>query len=437
MLKNILNFVEEDIWLIPDEPRSLAKACSLKCLKIFLLSVQGFNQNLCELRASALTLYTLLSIVPIIALLFGIAKGFGLERSLQQQLLKQIPKQETTVIRLIEFAQNMLASTEGGLVAGMGVMVLFWTVIKVLSMIEESFNHIWRIKRGRTWSRKLSDYLSLMLLAPILLIVSSGLTVFVNTQINWLVKTLHISDAGSSLLLTSLNYLPMLIMSGLFSFVFIFMPNQKIQLNAGIIAGTITGIIYQLVQAAYLTLQVGVSSYNAIYGSFAALPLFLVWLQLGWLIVLFGCEISFFIQHYETYKHNEKFSNLCFSLKKVLALQITHSIVQRFAKAEKAMSLTDIAKRFGLPVSVVQTTLSSLIESGIIVEFNIDQDEETRFQPAQDIDLLTVYTIIEALENQGVKCVPQMRAFEKFTQINDSINSNIKTAAENHLLKEL
>jgi membrane protein len=375
--------------------------------------------------------------VPIIAMLFGIAKGFGFEQTLQEELLKQIPRQETTVIRLIEFAQNMLMNTKGGIIAGMGVIVLFWTVIKVIGTIEESFNQIWQIKQDRSLSKKLTDYLSLMLLAPILLILASSITVFMNTQINWLVKVLHISDTGSSILLYTLNFLPVLIMSGLFSFVFIFIPNHKIQFKAGIIAGTITGVIYQIVQAGYLSLQIGVSSYNAIYGSFAALPLFFVWLQLGWLIVLFGCEISFFIQHYEIYKYGEKFSTLCFSLKKVLALQITHAIVQRFAKAEKALSLTDLAKQFSLPIQVAQTTLTTLIECGIIVELKSEQGGDAVFQPAQDIDLLTVYTVIERLENQGEKSVPQMEMFENFVKINECFNNRLKTAQENYLLKEL
>lgn len=437
MIKNITHFVKEDVWLITEQELGQTKAIAIKCLKVVLLSVQGFGRNYGELRASALTLYTLLSIVPVIAMLFGIAKGFGLEKTLQQQLLQQIPKQETTIIRLIEFAQNMLVSTEGGVVAGMGVIVLFWTVIKVIGTIEESFNQIWRIEKGRTLARKLSDYLSLMLLAPILLIAASSITVFIKTQIDWLVKTLHISDAGSSLLLMSLNFLPVIIMSGLFSFVFLFIPNHKIQLKAGIIAGIVTGIIYQVVQTIYLSLQVGVSSYNAIYGSFAALPLFLVWLQLGWLIVLFGCEISFFIQHYETYKYHEKFSDLCFSLKKVLALQIAHAIVNRFAKAENPLSLSEIATLFKLPVAVVQSTLTRLIQCRIIVEIKSDLDNESLFQPAQDIDLITVYAVISGLEHLGVTAVPHMKTFEKIIQINECFDNKLKTAAENCLLKDL
>ena len=437
MIKKLTQFAQEDIWLLSEQEFGQLKGVAMKYFKILLLSIKGFGQNSGELRASALTLYTLLSIVPVIAMLFGIAKGFGFEKNLQQQLLLQIPKQETTIIRLIEFAQNMLVSTQGGVVAGMGVMMLFWTVIKVIGTIEDAFNQIWHIEKGRTLARKLSDYLSLMLLAPILLIAASSMTVFVKTQLHWLIDTLQIPNAGHALLLTSLNVLPVVIMAGLFSFIFIFLPNQKIQLKAGMMAGIVTGILYQIIQAAYVSLQIGVTSYNAIYGSFAALPLFLVWLQLGWLIVLFGCEISFFIQHYETYKHDEKFSDLSLALQKVLALQLAHAVVQRFAKAEKALTAEELAALFSLPIAVVQMLLARLVRGNILVEIKPDLDERVCFQPAQHIDLLTIYVVVASLEHQGVTAVPQMALFEKMLQIHKSFAEKFKNSPENRLLKDL
>ncbi|MDO9140808.1 MAG: YhjD/YihY/BrkB family envelope integrity protein, partial [Methylobacter sp.] len=140
---NILNFFKDTIWQLPENELPAPKAALLKTLKTVLLAIQGFTRDLCQLRASALTLYTLLAVVPIIAMLFGIAKGFGLEKMLEQQLLEQIPHQDATVITLIGFAQKLLANTEGGVVAGIGVVVLLWTVINMISNIEESFNYIW------------------------------------------------------------------------------------------------------------------------------------------------------------------------------------------------------------------------------------------------------------------------------------------------------
>ena len=325
---NLFNFIKEDIWLLHEQKQPLFKAMLIKSLKIIILSVQGFSRDLCPLRASALTLYSILSIVPIIAMLFGIAKGFGFETMLEQQLLEHAPDQDTLVIQLISFAQNLLESTKGGVIAGIGIVVLFWTIINVISNIEESFNFIWKIGKGRSISRKFSDYLSLMLLAPVLLIAASSMTVFLKTKITWLITVIHLPEFGTWLVLRGLGLSPLALMIVLFAITFIFMPNHKINFRAGIIAAIVTGILYHLSQWAYLSLQIGASSYNAIYGSFAALPLFVVWLQVGWMIVLLGCEVAFFLQNYEIYRNNNRFSDLSFSLKKVIALQITHLIIK-------------------------------------------------------------------------------------------------------------
>ncbi len=272
------NFIKEDIWMLSDKDLPVSRRYGINILKTILLAIQGFKRDDCPLRASALTLYTLLSIVPVIALLFGVAKGFGFEKKLEERLLEQASENDTMMLQLIEFSQNMLSSTKGGVVAGIGIIVLFWSVIKVIGNIEESFNYIWKINKDRSMARKLSDYLSLMLLAPVLLIASSSITVFVKTKVAWLIEAMHLPEFGAKLLLFAMSFSSLLIMAVLFTFIFVFMPNQKISIKAGIIAGIVTGILYQLVQSAYLSLQIGVSSYNAIYGSFAALPLFLIWL---------------------------------------------------------------------------------------------------------------------------------------------------------------
>ncbi|NOR68101.1 MAG: YihY family inner membrane protein [Methylomarinum sp.] len=420
MTLNITKFIKQDIWMVSDENRSSVQSVFIKAIKIVLLSVQGFSRDLCQLRASALTLYTLLSIVPIIALLFGVAKGFGFEKMLEQQLLDKASEQDTMMLQLIEFSQNMLSSTKGGVVAGIGVVVLFWTVIKVIGNIEESFNHIWRIKENRPLARKLSDYMSLMMLAPVLLIMSSSMTVFVKTKITWLVEIIHLPELGTKLVIYAMSFSPVVIMALLFSFVFLFMPNQKINIKAGVIAGVVTGVMYHLVQWAYLTLQLGASSYNAIYGSFAALPLFIIWLQLVWVVVLLGCEISFYVQNFDSFKHNDKFFNLSNALKKNIALQVCHFIVQRFANGEKSPDAEEIAQGLLLPVSVVQKTLSVLIECHLIVKLNVLEGEYDIYQPARDINALTIDSVLNALEVLGQNCIPEMKSYEQFTKLSNA-----------------
>jgi membrane protein len=437
MKLDITRFVTEDIWLLHEQKLPLFKATIIKSLKIVILSVQGFSQDLCPLRASALTLCSLLSIVPVIAMLFGIAKGFGFEKMLVQRLIEQAPERDTLVLQLISFAQNLLDSTKGGVVAGIGIVVLFWTIISVIGNIEESFNHIWKIGKGRSISRKFSDYLSLMLLAPVILIASGSITVLLNTKITWLITIIHLPEFGTWLVIKALGLLPLVLMIGLFSFTFIFMPNHKIDYRAGIIAGVVTGIMYHLLQWVYLSLQIGVSSYNAIYGSFAALPLFVVWLQTGWMIVLFGCEVAFFLQNYEIYRNNNRFSDLSFSQQKVIALQSTHLIIKNFIQLNNPLTAAEIATTLVIPIAFIQPVLSTLIASHIIVEFkNQDEDDEV-YQPAVDINILTIAYVINALEQCGQNHLPEINQEQLFMNAVSNFKELMEASEQNCLLKDI
>ena len=436
---NLFNFIKEDIWLLHEQNLPLFKAKITKLVKVIILSVQGFSRDLCPLRASALTLYSILSIVPVIAMLFGISKGFGFEKMLEQQLLEHAPEQDALVLQLISYAQNLLESTKGGVVAGIGVVVLFWTIINVIGNIEESFNFIWKISKGRSISRKFSDYLSLMLLAPVLLIASSSITVFLQTKITWLITVIELPEFGTWFVVQVLALSPLVLIIALFAFTFIFMPNHKINYRAGMIAGVIAGIMYYLSQWVYLTLQIGVSSYNAIYGSFAALPLFVVWLQTGWMIVLFGCEVAFFLQNYEVYRNNDRFADLSISLKKMIALQITHLVVKNFVKLNHPLTASEIATRLVIPIAIIQSVLSNLIIGHIIVEYK-DRDEaesEEIYQPAVDINILTIAYVINALEYCGQNHLPDINQERLFVRAVNDFKNLMESSEQNCLLKDI
>lgn len=437
MTVKLIRFINEDLWQIEESKLPLLPAFAVRALKIAYLSVQGFTRDLCPLRASALTLYSILSIVPIIAMLFGIAKGFGFETVLEQRLLEQAPPQDSMVLQLISFAQNLLDSTKGGMVAGIGIVVLFWTVINVIGNIEESFNAIWKIAKGRSFSRKFSDYLSLMLLAPIILIASGSITVFLNTQITWLIKIIQLPDAGTWLVLKLLGLSPLVLMIALFSFTLIFMPNHKISYRAGIIAGIVTGLLYHASQLAYLSLQLGASNYNAIYGSFAALPLFVVWLQIGWMIVLFGAQIAFFIQNYELHRNNNRYCGLSLALKKVIALQITHLIVHNFIAPNKALTATDIANRLLMPIAIIQPVLMTLLASQIIAEFRVAEQDEAIYQPAVDSHALTIAYVISAIDYNGHYLLPDISHQQPFLAAVEHFRALMEASDHNRLLIDL
>ena len=396
-----MDYFREGLWRQQTEiEKQQLKAYLICYLKIFTLSAQAFIKDNGSLRASALTLYTLLSIVPVIAMLFGIAKGFGFEQLLEQRLFEQAPEQVALIEKLFDMAKHLLDSTKGGVVAGFGMVILFWSVLKVISNIEESFNHIWQVKKPRTVGRKLSDYLSVMLLAPLLMILASSISVYVQEQLASLINAIALP--GTILALKLLSYIPILILWGLFSFVFIFMPNTKVSYRSGLLAGIFSGTIYYILQSLYVSLQIGVTSYNAIYGSFAALPLFLVWLQIAWIIVLFGSELSFFHQKITLYQFNQHAKNLNFASKTMLAQHIMHAIISRFKQVNIApYSPEELSIQLHIPISIVQPILHELTDCQLLSQICHPDTQEFSYQPAHDESLLGDQTIIEALKNNG------------------------------------
>ena len=401
MYQQLMDYFREGLWLQKAEAEEhTLKTTLIDYLKIFTLAAQAFIKDNGSLRASALTLYTFLSIVPVIAMLFGIAKGFGFESLLEQLLLEQAPEQDQFIEKLFDMAKHLLASTKGGVVAGFGVAILFWTVLKVISNIEESFNHIWKVQEPRTPGRKLSDYLSVMLLAPLLLIAASSISIYVQTQLASIIHAIALP--GTIIVLKLLSYIPILILWGLFSFVFIFMPNTTVNYRSGLMAGMISGTVYYIVQSLYVSLQIGVTSYNAIYGSFAALPLFLVWLQITWIIVLIGSEISFFHQNLAFYQFNQHIKNLNFVSRVALAQQLMHSVIDRFKQAhEPPYSAEELSIQLQLPISIVRPTISELVDCQLLSKLDHPDTSPLRYQPAHDTGLLTDKSIHEALKNNG------------------------------------
>ncbi|MBS1256973.1 MAG: hypothetical protein MAG551_00008 [Candidatus Scalindua arabica] len=439
LLSKIINYITTDIWRIrlKDHPRK--RIFFIKHLRVVLLALRGFYEDKCSLRASALTFYSLLSIVPVVALIFGIAKGFGSDKSLEKQLLEKFPGQEEVLMQVMGFARSLLEQTKGGIVEGIGLAVLFWIVIKLLSNIEHSFNDIWGIKKPRSTARKITDYISIMLICPVLVIVSSGLTVFIITQITLITERFAFLGFFSPLIFFSFKLLPYCVICGAFTFIYIFMPNTKVKFWYGLIAGVIAGIAYQAAQWGYINSQVGVAQYNAIYGSFAALPLFLIWLQISWLIVLFGAEISFALQNIDTYEFEPDCSRVSLSYKRLLTLQITHLITKNFSNEVKPLTANQISHTLEIPIRLVHQILYELVECGIATETKTEDDQEFAYQPACTINLLTIKHVIDALDKSGTDDIPvaQNRELKILSESLQTFNDTIEKSSANKLLKDI
>lgn len=438
-IKKIIYFIQTGIWRIRLKDLPPQKSFFIKHLRVLLLTIRGFQEDRCPLRASALTFYSLLSIVPVMAMAFGIAKGFGFEKLLEKHLLEQFEGQREVLVQVIAFARTMIENAKGGLIAGIGVCLLFWSIIKVLGHIEKSLNDIWEIKKERPFGRKFTDYLSIMLIAPVLVIVSNSVTVFIITQITEITEKVAFLGTFSALIFFFLKLLPYGLIWIVFTTIYILMPNTRVKFKAGLLAGILAGSIYHIVQWTYIKFQVGAAQYNAIYGSFAALPLFLIWLQLSWLIVLLGAEFSFAYQNVDNFEFEPDCKAISSVLKRHITLMIAHLIVKNFAGGGAPLTAFQISHKLDIPIRLVNRILADLIASRLFSSTRLETSDEPAYQPARDINELTVQFVIEALDSQGVNTLPVLQAeeYQKISEILQEFNHTLEQSSGNKPFKDL
>jgi membrane protein len=439
MITKVAQFTRTDVWRIRSSDLPRSRSLLIRLLRIVILSVRGLVKDKCHLRASALTFYTSLSIVPIFAMLFGIAKGFGFEKILEKQLLEKLDTQGEVVVKIIDYARALLDNTKGGMIAGIGIAILFWAIIKVLGNIEKSFNDIWGVKKGRPFRRKITDYLSIMLVGPVLLMMSSGITVLMASQAEIFIQKIALLGPISPVIFALLKSLPYATIWILFTFTYVFMPNTKVHFKSGALAGIIAGSMCQIFQWGYVSFQVGVAKYNAIYGSFAALPLFLIWLQLTWLIVLFGAEISFAHQNVDTFEFEPDALSVSHAFKRLLALRIVNLLVKHFSDGDTSWDETKISRTLEIPIRLVRQILYELVACGVISQIKVDEDETIAFQPARNPDTMTIKYVVDAIEQCGSDDIPVAES-EELKNLEESmkrLNDLVEKSPDNILLKDI
>ncbi|MBN1187884.1 MAG: YihY/virulence factor BrkB family protein [Bacteroidales bacterium] len=440
IIKQALKFLDKDLWRMPIEELPPRRNFLFKQLRILVVAVKGFFEDKVQLRASALTFYTMLSVVPIVAMVFGIAKGFDYDTKVKQQLMEKFSEQQEVLDWILKFADSMLDNMKGSLVAGIGMVLLLWSVMKVLGNIENSFNDIWQIKKSRTFIRKLTDYFSIIFIGTILLILSSSATVFINSQIDKMEQGSSILGYVGPFLRFLMGLTPYVLVWFLFTFIYMVIPNTRVTFKSAFIAGIIAGTLFQLLQFVYIKGQVGVSRYNAIYGSFAALPLFLIFLEMSWLVVLFGAEISFANQNIEKYEKESESLSVNLHFKRILSLAIANLVIKNFQKGDKPLTATDIAHSLQIPIRLVREIIFELVGSNIFSEVISQEDNQARtYQPAVDIQKLSIYYVLEELNMRGVSDldVADTKELVKISSALDKLNEILEKSPQNLLLKDI
>ncbi len=372
-----------------------------KLARIVVLGIRFFIKGDYSRQATALTYYTLFSIVPLAALFFGIAKGFQLENVLKNQLTEYFTGHQETLEWICQFANTTLQQAKGGVVAGVGVAVLFGTVIMLASNIEDTFNIIWGLPKRRNFLHKISDYLAMLVVTPILLIVVSGSTAVTRVLLGDLIEWLPLGWRGSvAYLEMGLKGVPLVIAWLVFGIIYYFVPNTRVRIKSALIAALVAGTAFFILQSSLLYVQIALSKYNTIYGSFAILPLFLVWLQWSWLITLFGAELAFVHQNAATGQFEKESMRLSNRLRHEYLLAVTRVVVRHFNSGNAAISADQLIAALHLTAYQVRQHLNELLDSGVLLE-TVDRDGEPAYVPALPPGEMTICRVCEMLDTCG------------------------------------
>lgn len=397
-IKSIIHFLQVGIWQISLSNVSPVRSLFYGILKKLILTIRFFTAKRVVSQAAALTYSTLLAIVPIMAVVFAIARGFGYNKYIEIWFKDAFKSQPQAADIIVEFVNSYLVHTKSGVFLGIGLVFMLYTVLMLVSNIESTFNGIWQVKKQRSIFRTFTDYLAMLLLFPILIVLTSGLSIFMAT----------VADSVPDLLLLGpmmrflIDLLPYILMSALFIGLYVFMPNTHVKVRYVIVPGILAGVAMQWLQLFYIHSQMWVSSYNAIYGSFAALPLFMLWMQISWTICLFGAELCYTNQNLDYYDYNASTGDISHRYRIMLCAMLASRICRRFDLGGKPYTALELRKETGIPIRIVNDLLYAMIESRLLIEITSDEKgESSQFVPAENVDNLSLGTMIDRLESQG------------------------------------
>jgi membrane protein len=371
----------------------------VRSLQIFLLAVRNFWDHQCMMRASALAFTTILSLVPFLALAFAVLKGFGVQNRVEPLVMEQLSGgSQEVAARIIDYINNTNMSSLGVF----GLLALVITVLALLENIEEALNVVWGVEETRSLKRKFSDYLSVVIVGPILIFTAVSMTSFLQSQalVQWLVETSYVGD----LLLNLLQLIPYMITWIALIFLYIFIPNTAVRFRPALLGGILAGTCWQLAQWGYIHFQVGVAKYNAIYGTLAVLPIFMIWIFTSWLIVLFGAETVHALQNFRIFRRELCAPDINFRLRELLALAILQDVVTAFIAGAPGWTAESLEDELELPERVLRELLDELVAGGLLVA---TAGPRPAYQPAREPDQIMLSAVFDTLRDFGGSWQPQ------------------------------
>lgn len=370
----------------------------VKLVKTLNLSLRAFFNGDIQTKACALTFRTMLAVVPALALIVAIGRGFGLQEVLENELIDSFGSQREALVKAFDFVDSYLSQSSEGVFVGVGIAMLLWTLISILGSVEHAFNDIWGVKNGRSFWRKLTDYLAIFLILPVLMICASGITVFVSTNLQRVLPF----EFMTPLIKWLLDFASLVFIWLFFTGVYMLIPNTKVKFKNAFVAGIFAGTGFMVLQWLFITGQIYVSKYNAIYGSFAFLPLLLIWLQLVWVICLAGGVVCYASQNIFQYNFNNEIGRITVAYRLKIFIAVMTVVVRDYLDRKQPPTKEDMVARYGLPSRLAASSVNFMVDAGLLLRVVTDEkDEIYGYAPAIDAELLTVGEVIRRVRTHG------------------------------------
>ena len=428
--ERVIQYCSSGVW---SDPR---KTLKVRLIKTINLTVQAFLNRDLQIKSMAITYQTVFAMVPALALLLAISKGFGFQEIVEKELYTYFPSQSKALGAALGFVDSYLAEASSGILVGVGIVVLLWTLISLLSNIEDAFNNIWDIKNGRNTIQKIKDYIAIFLLIPILMILSSGISIFMSSTLLAAVPFAFLTPMVNALM----ELAPVVLTWGAFTLCFWLIPNTKVEFKFAAISGAFCAVAFEVLQLLFLNGQIYVSKYNAIYGSFAFLPLMLIWLQLSWLLLLSGCGLTYSLQNVFAYNFFGNLTSVAESYFREVLLVVTAVVYRRFHLGLPAPTRNKLSMTYGLPIRMVSNIADKLLKAGLIqTNDTSDGKDDPGLIPTTDTDRILVKDVVARVESAGMKnFIPEFNTTYRhaLTELGD-ISKRMYEAAGDMLIRDL
>ncbi len=411
------------------------KAWPTRALQMCYVVIRDLMEGQLTLRAMSLVYTTLLALVPLLAVSFSVLKSFGVHNEIEPLLLNILSslgdKGVEITSRIIGFVDNVKA----GVLGSLGLALLIYTVVSLIQKVEGAFNYVWHVKRSRPFAQRFSDYLSVILIGPVLVFSAMGITASL-TSTSLVQKLAAIEPFGSLLKLTS-HLVPYLLIVTAFAFFYVFVPNTKVRLRSALIGATTSGILWNITDWAFASFIVKSTRYTAIYSGFAILIFFMLWVYLSWLILLVGASISYYHQHPESLTPDRRRLQLSNRLKEKLSLLVMYLVGHNHYFGGPAWSVEDLAQRLRLPTEVLEPTIESLEQSGLLVCTAMEPPTYLPGRPLEETEVKDVFDAIRTADEMSNSHHLDLPSESAVDQIINEFDQAVSRQLQGRTLKEL